>query len=101
KLIDSYSRKQAALVTQFRTHHAPLNQTLFRIGRAETPACPRCGGITVETIHHFILDCPHHEHVRHALRRTLGRKAGEIPFLLSDTTGVKEFLRYIHATKHF
>ncbi|KZP02698.1 hypothetical protein FIBSPDRAFT_770279, partial [Athelia psychrophila] len=72
---------------------------LFRIGRVESPACTMCGGITVETIRHFILDCPHHEHARHELRSKLGRKAGEIPFLLRDSSGVKEFLRYIHTTK--
>ncbi|KZP03328.1 hypothetical protein FIBSPDRAFT_769115, partial [Athelia psychrophila] len=87
--------------TQFRTNHVPLNQTLFRIGRAESPACTMCGGITVETIRHFILDCPHHEHARHELCNKLGRNAGESPFLLSDSSGVKEFLRYLHATKRF
>ncbi|KZP16424.1 hypothetical protein FIBSPDRAFT_912289 [Athelia psychrophila] len=73
KLINSYSRKQSSIITQFRTNHVPLNQTLFRIGRVESPAC------TIK----------------------LGRKAGEIPFLLSDSSGVKEFLRYVHTTKRF
>ncbi|KZP07935.1 hypothetical protein FIBSPDRAFT_762171, partial [Athelia psychrophila] len=100
KLIDPYSCKQVSIITQFRTNHVPLNQTLFRIGRVESPACPHCGGITIETIHQFILDCPHHEHACHMLCRKLGRKAGEIPFLLGDSTGIKEFLSFVHTTKH-
>ncbi|KZP09544.1 hypothetical protein FIBSPDRAFT_759802, partial [Athelia psychrophila] len=100
KLIDPYSCKQVSIITQFRTNHVPLNQTLFRIGRVESPACPHCGGITIKTIHHFILDCPHHEHACHMLCRKLGRKAGEIPFLLGDSTGIKEFLSFVHTTKH-
>ncbi|KZP25719.1 hypothetical protein FIBSPDRAFT_733568, partial [Athelia psychrophila] len=99
--IDSYSRKQASILSQFRTNHVPLNQTLFRIGRVESPACPHCGGVTVETIRHFILDCPHYAFARHHLRTKLGRKAGEIPFLLGDKEGAKEFLCYVGFTHRF
>ncbi|KZP06927.1 hypothetical protein FIBSPDRAFT_763621, partial [Athelia psychrophila] len=101
KTIDGYSRSQAAIIAQFRTNHTPLNQTLFRIKRAESPACPHCSGITVETIRHYILDCPHYALARRELRNKLGRKAGEIPFLLGDKTGIKEFLRYVGATHRF
>ncbi|KZP26417.1 hypothetical protein FIBSPDRAFT_732236, partial [Athelia psychrophila] len=94
-------RKQAAIITQFRTNHTPLNHTLFRIKRAESPACPHCGGITVESIRHFILDCPYYDLPRHQLRRDLGRKAGEIPYLLGEKEGIKAFLRYVHATQRF
>lgn len=38
---------------------------------------------------------------RHNLQRDLGRKAGEIPYLLGEKDGIKEFLRYVHATKRF
>ncbi|KZP31418.1 hypothetical protein FIBSPDRAFT_944955 [Athelia psychrophila] len=67
KLIDHYKRKQASIISQFHTNHAPLNQTLFRIKRVDSPACPHCGGITVETICHYILDCPHYALARHTL----------------------------------
>ncbi|KAF7970993.1 hypothetical protein HWV62_22243 [Athelia sp. TMB] len=101
KLIDGLSRSQASLITQFRTANVPLNYLLFRIHRAESPACPHCGGITVETIRHYILDCPHYAHARHALRLKLGRTASEIPTLLHDKDAVIEFLRYVHATGRF
>ncbi|KZP08133.1 hypothetical protein FIBSPDRAFT_761911, partial [Athelia psychrophila] len=101
KTINSYSRSQAVIIAQFRTNHVPLNQTLFRIGHVESPACPHCGGITVETIRHYIIDCPHYALAQHNLQRDLGRKAGEIPFLLGDKLGVEKFLRYVGATNRF
>lgn len=101
KLINPYSRKQSSIITQFRMNHAPLNLTLFCIGHAESPACPHCGGITVESLHDFILDCPHHALTRHKLHRKLGRILGEILFLLGNRTGVKEFLNYVHSTRRF
>ncbi|KAF7975810.1 hypothetical protein HWV62_8499 [Athelia sp. TMB] len=101
KLIDGLTRKQASLITQFRTSHVPLNYLLFRIHKVDSPACPHCGGITVETIRHYILECPHHAAARHALRLKLGRHASEIPTLLHDKLAIREFLRYVHATGRF
>ncbi|KZP23229.1 hypothetical protein FIBSPDRAFT_672798, partial [Athelia psychrophila] len=72
---------------------------LFRIKRVDSPACPHCGGITVETIRHYILDCPHYALARHTLRSDLGRKASEIPYLLGKPDGIKAFLKYVNATR--
>ena len=40
KLTANLTRKQASLLVQLRTGHAPLNQHLARMGVAESPTCP-------------------------------------------------------------
>src|SRR4051794_26017692 len=41
-LISELPRKQASLILQLRTGHAPLNRLLHRIGKAPSPICPAC-----------------------------------------------------------
>lgn len=52
-------------------------------------------------LHPYILDLPHYDLPRHKLRRDLGQKEGEIPYLLGENKVIKAFLRCIHATRRF
>jgi hypothetical protein len=101
RLVNDLDRHQSSLIAQLRTGHIPLNQHLFRIRRSETPTCPHCKGITVESVRHYLLICPHYQHERHILRQKLKRKADSIPFLLTKPEAIKPLLGYIHATKRF
>jgi ribonuclease HI len=58
RLIKGLDRRQASLLFQLCSGHVALNHHLFRIRRSETPSCPHCRGITVETVKHFLIDCP-------------------------------------------
>ncbi|KAI0365283.1 hypothetical protein BV20DRAFT_909194, partial [Pilatotrama ljubarskyi] len=44
-------------LTHLRTGHAPLNDHLHRIGRADSPLCPACMTARETVIHHLI-QCP-------------------------------------------
>jgi hypothetical protein len=55
----------------------------------------------VETVRHYLFECPHYQHERHALRQKLKCNADSLSFLLSKPEAMKPLLRYIHATKHF
>ena len=101
RLVNDLDRRQSSIIAQLRTGHIPLNQHLFRIRRSETPTCPHCQGLTVETVRHYLLICPHYQHERHILRQKLKRKADSISFLLSKPEATKPLLNYIHATKRF
>jgi ribonuclease HI len=101
QLIDKLSRSQSAILAQLRTGHAPLNQHLFRTRCVESPVCPHCGGLVVETVRHYLLQCPHYQQERHRLRRKLKRSANSISFLLSNPLAIKPLLKYITATKRF
>lgn len=57
KAIDNLTRSQAAVITQLRIGHAPLNGHLFCIRRAISPYCPHCGPGTIETVRHFLIEC--------------------------------------------
>ncbi|KNZ72341.1 hypothetical protein J132_03867, partial [Termitomyces sp. J132] len=60
RLISMLNRNQSAILMQLRTGHTPLNAHLFRIKHSESPACLHCQGLTVETVQHFLLECPHY-----------------------------------------
>ena len=80
RLISGLDRRQASLLLQLHSGHIRLNHHLFHIRKSESPACPRCQGITVETVKHFLLDCPHYRNEHHALHRKLCRNAGSLSF---------------------
>lgn len=102
KLIEYLDRRRSAIVAQLRTNHSSLNQHLFRIHCSETPSCPHCGGLTVETVRHYLLECPHYQFERHChFRRKLKRKAESLSHILSSPDALLHLIRYIHATKRF
>ena len=59
-LISGLDHQQASLLFQLCSGHIRLNHHLFCICKSKSPACPMCQGITVETVRHFLLDCPHY-----------------------------------------
>ena len=100
-LIKGLDRRQASLLTQLRTGHIGLNRHLFRIRKVESPVCPHCRGLTVETVRHVLLDCLFYVRERHILQLKLRRNASSIPFLLSSPVAVKHLLTFIHSTGRF
>jgi hypothetical protein len=86
---------------QLRTGHIGLNQHLFRICKAESPSCPHCQGITVETVKHYLLDCPFYRKERHTLQSKLCHNTHSLSFLLSSPITIKPLLKYVHSTGHF
>jgi ribonuclease HI len=101
KLTRDLSRSQASILMQLCTGHIGLNQHLFRIKKAESPSCPHCRGITVETVKHFLLDCPFYRRERHELQTKLRRNASSLSFLLSSPAATKPLLKYVHSTGRF
>jgi hypothetical protein len=85
KLVHSLLRNQSTLIFWLRTGYIPLNHHLHRIHAIDSPECESCKSEMIETVQHYLLDCPAHKVVWHSLCTKLGpRKAGEIIFLLSD-----------------
>ena len=71
RLIAGLDRHQAFLLLQLRLGHIGLNLYLFCIRKVESPACPKCQGVMVESVRHFLLDCPHYKNERHTLQSCL------------------------------
>ena len=101
RLISGLDRRQASLLFQLRSGHIGLNQHLFHICKSDTPVCPSCQGITVETIKHFLIDCPFYRCERHALHMKLRHNASSLSFLLSSPVAVLPLLKFVHATGRF
>ena len=100
-LISGLDRRQASLLFQLRLGHIGLNQHLFCIRKSNTPVCPSCQGITVETVKHFLIDCPFYQRERHALHMKLRRNTSSLSFLLSSPVAVLPLLKFVHATGQF
>ncbi|KNZ76505.1 hypothetical protein J132_10313, partial [Termitomyces sp. J132] len=85
-LVESLVYKQSAILTQLHTGHLPLNQHLFCIHKAESPVCPYCHGLIVESMCHFLLECLQYQHKWHVhLTCLLKCKAESISFILSSS----------------
>ena len=101
RLIKGLDRRQASLLFQLWSGHIGLNHHLFRIQKSETLSCPLCQGITVKTVKHFLLDCPHYARKRHELQLKLCCNAGSLSFLLNSPVAVFPLLKFVHSTGCF
>ena len=91
-------RRNTSILTQLRTRHIPLRQHLFKIGKADTPACPKCG--RRETIEHFLIECPaYNRERRQHLTGRLRRAAESTQKMLSDSKAWPALFAYINSTK--
>lgn len=100
KLVAPLSRRQAAVLIQLRTGHAPLAAHLHRINRADTPTCPSCGDAQ-ETVLHLLVQCPRYavERARHLGR--LGRNSQKLEFLLNAKAALEPLFKFLTATRRF
>lgn len=66
-LISNLDRRQASIFFQLCSGHIGLNHHLFHIHKSNMPVCLNCQSITVETVKHFLLDCPFYQCEWHEL----------------------------------
>jgi hypothetical protein len=98
KLTANFPKRLTGLLMTLRSQHIPLNRHLHRINKTENPHCPHCPD-TEETVHHYLLECPHYQRQRHTLQNELGRDASSIPFLLTSTEAIAHLVKYVNDTK--
>ena len=98
--MESYPRAKAALLTQFRTNHVPLQSYLHRIQKAKSPICPFCNAAK-ETARHFLVDCSAFATQRAHLIHKLGYRARSVPYLLGQEDAIDLTLKFITATARF
>ena len=94
KLIANLPRKHAAILFQLRTRHAPLAKHLFRLQKAESPACPSCH-MHDDTVDHFLLFCPAHDQVRRLMLHEGGPDTQHKSRLLSQARMLPHLFRFI------
>jgi len=100
KVTDQLTRAQASVLMQLRTGHIPLNTFLHCISKIKSLDCPTCRN-AIETIHHFLFNCPSHVHVWHGLARALGCKLKSLWHLLGNQQAFGSVLKYVQATGQF
>ena len=69
------------LVTQFRLGLSPLRNELFTYNITDSPFCPSCGQ-SLETISHFLFECPQYSQQR--------------SILLNDLTALITHIKQVH-----
>ena len=100
RLTKDVSKAQASILFQLCSKHVLLHRYLHRIGKADSPLCMlwRHGE---ETVHHYLFDCPAHEHARFALRCKLGRLSKSLHHILRSQKELKPLLHYVNETGRF
>ena len=97
KLVKLLPKSQTSIYIQLRTHHIPLNQHLYRIGKSNTLECPNCPG-QEETVHHFMFVCPQYARERHIFANTLRHKATSISHILTEDEANRPLISYVNST---
>ncbi|CAA7269138.1 unnamed protein product [Cyclocybe aegerita] len=97
KLTRQLRRKQATIMYQLRTGHAPLAKHLHQIGKADSPICPNCGEHD-KTVEHYLLRCSKHRRTREAMMRRAGLAASSLEALLTERKLLPHLFSYIEAT---
>ena len=98
KIVQALPRRQAALLIQLRSGHAPLNNHLHRIGKAESPLCPACHRKN-ESVHHYLIECREYDCHRNHMTAKLRRDARSLHTLLSNPLAIPTLFKYINDTK--
>lgn len=91
---------------QIRIGHIPLNGYLRRIGKVETNECAECRDLQedhpiVETVTHFIFECPAYHQARQELIETIGRSRFNFVKIMTKTDYLKSLVTYINRTERF
>jgi ribonuclease HI len=94
------TRHDVAQLARLRTGHCSLNQYLFRFGHADSPYCD-CDNQTIETVQHYLLQCPRYEIQRARLVTKVGIGGMWIEKLLGYPELIEHTLEYVKKTKRF
>jgi ribonuclease HI len=96
------SRSAASKIAQLRLRHIPLNGYLYRFKRTDKASCPACGA-DVESVAHYLLNCPMYAHERWALARQVKRlrKNMTLETLLGEPELAVPLAKYIDSTGRF
>jgi hypothetical protein len=96
RITKNCTRAQFSLLLQLRSGHIQLNKHLHRIGKTERPICPNCNA-AIETVEHFLLNCPTFNDERDDNMRQLGDRSYGTLFETQD--GIRAVLGYVNDTK--
>ena len=97
-LTKDISKHQASTVFQLRSKHITLHKNLYRIRKSNSPTCSSCGRDN-KTVHHYLFNCPTHQHARFDLSRALGRHSKSLHYLLGNKAALKLLLHFMNETR--
>ncbi|KIO03635.1 hypothetical protein M404DRAFT_93986, partial [Pisolithus tinctorius Marx 270] len=99
KLAASLPKKQMSLYMHLHTGHTPLNKHLHQLKQSNTPTVKY--RTSLESMHHFLFQCPRYDREWYVMQRALGRDATSLSFLLSNPKAHPHLLKYVDTTKCF
>jgi hypothetical protein len=85
QVYNTLNREEAGILSQLRTGHTPLNDSLARIGVEDSAMCMCNTGI--ETAQHFLFYCPKWTDKRRRFRETMGERWGDLAYAVGGWSG--------------
>ena len=102
EITSSLNRRQASILTQLRTGHAPINMHLYRIQKSDTPYCPQFTCVqATEDIRHLMFTCPRYIQERYRLTQRIGKKNFSTTKLFADKNIIPHTLNYLNNIGQF
>ncbi|KAF8154056.1 hypothetical protein B0H34DRAFT_720125 [Crassisporium funariophilum] len=96
------TRAQGSLLMQLQSGHIALNAHLHRVGGSATDKCQACRGPrqaqAVETVPHFLFECPKYETERRDMDSALGHSNRSLRQIMRSKEKTKAMLRFIGRT---
>jgi hypothetical protein len=96
RLYDRLTKSKAKFLSRLRTGCSPLNAFLHKIRASDTSTC-ECG--SVETVSHFLFDCPRWEEHRADLRAINTERWQDLSYFLGGWTDKKQDGKFIDGDK--
>ncbi|XP_054708328.1 uncharacterized protein LOC129218141 [Uloborus diversus] len=99
------NRKLGVLLTRLRTGTLPVNKTLHRFKCSVSPLCPLCNQI--ETIDHFLLQCPCLSSLRRSLFTRLNISDPNVPLahvisrICANCSSIRAFCTFLACSNRF
>ncbi|KAE9401645.1 hypothetical protein BT96DRAFT_817615 [Gymnopus androsaceus JB14] len=88
KISRALPQRFLSILTQLQTGYFPLQQHLYCIKRAESPACP-CYKQKPKMMHHYLMECPVHCNPRAWLRLNIPQGNWTMTELLTNERMLK------------
>ncbi|KAG8333072.1 hypothetical protein J6590_108559 [Homalodisca vitripennis] len=88
------SRYDIINIIRLRIGHANVNYNLHRLKKYFTPLCLKCTSGQIETIEHFLLQCPSNFHIRQQCFKKINRLIRQKNYTLRDILALEDIEIY-------
>ena len=97
--ISPKQQEDCFLVRRLISEKYPTNENLWKWKLKDTPTCESCDMGKTDTIHHHILECPTHEHLRVTMFQSMNSSSIHLLDLLQSRMSIKALHQYLKSAR--